>query len=99
MGSGRPSSADGRELRITDAGWVGPRNRSDLWRVGLGVCEGVSVNLSASLAQRLRELARFISGEVSGQRYGQFGAPYINTRVLIEAAEALEANVQRKSKA
>jgi hypothetical protein len=47
------------------------------------------------VARRLRELADFIDGSVSGQRYGQHGSPYLNTTPLREAADLLTAKTPK----
>lgn len=47
------------------------------------------------LAEALLRQADFIEGNVSGQRYGQFGSPFIPTKTIREAAKRL-AGVTRE---
>lgn len=42
------------------------------------------------LAKKLTWWADFIKKEVSGQRYGQFGSPFVDVRPMLEAAKRLE---------
>lgn len=46
--------------------------------------------MSRDLARELRALATFVDREVSGQRYGQFGAPYVDTAIMREAADWID---------
>ena len=47
------------------------------------------------LSSEILKQTRFIRENVSGQRYGVFGSPYIDTSLFEEAATRLENNDQR----